>query len=36
VKLPEKTDIFRKFALKNRFFLFVKLPERIKIFRKFF
>jgi len=33
--LPEKIDIFGKFALKNRFLL-VKLPEKIKISRKIF
>ena len=34
LKLPEKVDIFRKFACKNQNFC-VKLPEKIKIFRKF-
>ena len=34
VKLPERIDIFRKFAWKNRIFL-AKLPEEIEIFRKF-
>jgi len=33
VKLPEKFEIFRKFALENRFCF--KLPEKITIFRKF-